>query len=77
MNKENENENLSDILNEIISDEDELYKLLKSHVISEWLKDTSTNWLWYLLFMIFGVAIGVIIGLGIYPAVIHWGVKYE
>ena len=54
-----------------------LQKLLKSHVISEWLKDTSTNWIWYLLFMVFGVAIGIIIGLGIYPAIIHWGVKYE
>jgi hypothetical protein len=43
-----------------------LQTLLKSHVISEWLKDTSTNWIWYLLFMIFGVAIGIIIGLGIY-----------
>jgi hypothetical protein len=27
--------------------------------------------------MIFGVAIGIIIGLGIYPAVIHWGEKNE
>ena len=48
-----------------------LQKLLKSHVISEWLKDESTQWIWYLLFMIFGVAIGVIIGLGLYPVIMH------
>lgn len=48
-----------------------LKKLLKSHVISEWLKEDTTSFLWYILFMIFGMTIGVIIGLGAYPFVMH------
>ncbi|MEM3859303.1 MAG: hypothetical protein QW478_07835 [Candidatus Micrarchaeaceae archaeon] len=54
-----------------INNAEVIRRLIHTHVVSEWLADTSEKWIWYLLFLIFGVAIGIIIGIGIYPVVIH------